>query len=139
MRKDGEVDTANDIDEHLNTSPQVQNCLQNEQIVSKELYETLRNRFTVNYMKYKNLTEMEWTELTNVRKKLSNEELDGIDIIAFEFLNDIKNEMCIVTYENINCLIYTSAVTLKQHLNTVFLKVDQNNEKVKEPQWMNHQ
>ena len=90
-------------------------------------------------MKYKNLTEMEWTELTNVRKKLSNEELDGIDIIAFEFLNDIKNEMCIVTYENINCLIYTSAVTLKQHLNTVFLKVDQNKEKVKEPQWMNHQ
>ena len=59
VRKDGEVDTANDIDEHLNTSPQVQNCLQNEQIVSKELYETLRNRFTVNYMKYKNLTEME--------------------------------------------------------------------------------
>ena len=132
MRKDGEVDTANDIDEHLNTSPQVQNCLQNEQIVSKELYETLRNRFTVNYMKYKNLTEMEWTELTNVRKKLSNEELDGIDIIASEILNDIKNEMCIVTYENINCLIYKSAVTLKQHLNNVFLKVDQNNEKVKE-------
>ena len=53
-------------------------------------------------------------------------------------LNDIKNEMCIVTYDNINCLIYTSAVTLKQHLNCVFLKVDEDNEKVKEPKWMNH-
>ena len=35
-------DTANDIEKHLNTPPQVQNHLQNEQIVNKELYETLR-------------------------------------------------------------------------------------------------
>ena len=89
-------------------------------------------------MKYKNLTEMERTELTNATKKPSNEELDVTDIIASEFLNNIKNEMCIVTYENINCLIYTSAVALKQHLNDVFLKVDENNEKAKEPKWMSH-
>ena len=52
-------------------------------------------------MKGKNLTEMERTELTNARKKLSKEELDAIDIIPAEFLYYIKNEMCIVTYENI--------------------------------------
>ena len=52
-------------------------------------------------MKGKNLTEMERTELTNARKKLSKEELDAIDIIPSEFLNYIKNKMCIVTYENI--------------------------------------
>ena len=44
--------------------------------------------------------------------------------------------MCIVTYENINCLIYTSTLTLKQHLNDVFLKVDKNNKKMNEPKWM---
>ena len=73
-----------------------------------------------------------------LEKKPSNEELDVTDIIASEFLNDIKNEKRIVTYENINCLIYTSVVTLKQHLNDVFLKVDENIEKVKEPKWINH-
>ena len=44
--------------------------------------------------------------------------------------------MCIVTYENINCLIYTSTLTIKQHLNDVFLKVDKNNKKMNEPKWM---
>ena len=83
MRQDEEEDTANDIDEHLNTPPQVQNCLQNEQIVNKELYETPRNRFTVNYMKYKNLTEMEWADLTNARKKLSNEFLNWVKKLNF--------------------------------------------------------
>ena len=29
-------------------------------------------------------------------------------------------------------------MTLKQHLNDVFLKVDENNEKVREPKWMMH-
>ena len=56
--------------------------------------ETLRNMFTVNYMKHKNLTEMERTELTTARKKPSNEELDVIDIFVSEFLN-------IVTRNNI--------------------------------------
>ena len=68
MRQDEVEDTASDIEKHLNTPPQVQSHLQNEQIVNKEFYETLRNKFTVNYMKYKNLTEMEQTELTNARK-----------------------------------------------------------------------
>lgn len=105
MRQDKVEDTANDIDKKLNTSLQVQNRLQNEQIINKKLSETLRNMLTINYMKYKNLTEMERTELNNARKKPSNEELDVTDIIACKFSNSIKNEMCIVTYESINCSV----------------------------------
>ena len=94
MRQDKVEDTTNDIDKKLNTSLQVQNRLQNEQIINKKLSETLRNMLAINYMKYKSLTEMEQTEVNNARKKHSNEELDVIDIIACKFSNNIKNEMC---------------------------------------------
>ena len=59
VRQDEVQDNANDTEKYLNTPPQVQNHLQNEQIFNKELYESLRNKFTINYMKYKNLTGME--------------------------------------------------------------------------------
>lgn len=94
VRQDKVEDTTNDIDKKLNTSLQVQNRLQNEQIINKKLSETLRNMLAINYMKYKSLTEMEQTEVNNARKKPSNEELDVIDIIACKFSNNIKNEMC---------------------------------------------
>ena len=41
MRQDEVKDAANDIEKQLNTPPQVQNHLHKEQIINKELYETL--------------------------------------------------------------------------------------------------
>ena len=43
----------------------------------------------------------------------------------------MNNKISIVTYKNINCLIYTFPDV--QHLNGVILKVDQNSEKVEQP------
>ena len=74
VRQD-KVEDTNDIDEKLNTSLQVRNRLQNEQIINKKLSETLRNMLSINCMKYKSLTEMKRTELNNARRKPSNEEL----------------------------------------------------------------
>ena len=62
--------------------------------------------FTVNYMKHKNLTEMERTELTTARKKPSNEELDVIDIFVSEFLNIVTRNNIVWKLARGYCLCY---------------------------------
>ena len=69
-----------------------------------------------------------------MRKKPNEEELALINLIAKEYLDkERRNKQ--LSFEIVNSLIYSCAVTLKQHLNDVNLK-STNNTKSTEPKWM---
>ena len=78
--------------------------------------------------------EMEITELMTMRKKPNEEELSLINLIAKEYL-DKETSSKQLSFELINSLIYSSAVTLKQYLNDTTLKP--SNERIStEPKWV---
>ena len=85
-------------------------------IDNKELYDTLRRGFEANYKVYESI-EMEIIELMTVRKKPNEEELSLINLIAKEYLDKERSSKQL-SFELINSLIYSSAVTLKQYLKT---------------------
>ena len=89
-------------------------------IDNKELFDTLRRGFEANYKVYQSI-ETERTELTTVRKKPNKEELLLINFIAKDYL-DKETTSKQLSFELINSLIYSSAVTLKQYLNDTTLK-----------------
>ena len=77
---------------------------------------------------------MEITELMTMRKKPNEEELSLINLIAKEYL-DKETSSKQLSFELINSLIYSSAVTLKQYLNDTTLKP--SNERMStEPKWV---
>ena len=102
-------------------------------IDNKELYDTLRRGFEANYKVYESI-EMEIIELMTVRKKPNEEELSLINLIAKEYLDKERSSKQL-SFELINSLIYSSAVTLKQYLNDTTLKP--SNEQISmEPKWV---
>ena len=71
----------------ISTPSQADNiCETSRTINSKELYDTLRRGFEVNYKLYGSITT-ERTELTTIRKKPNEEELSLINLIAKEYLD----------------------------------------------------
>ena len=69
-----------------------------------------------------------------MRKKPNEEELLLINLTAKEYL-DKETSSKQLSFELINSLIYSSAVTLKQHLNNIILK-SSNDRKSMEPKWV---
>ena len=109
------------ITEMIRTPSQAESVYETVRTInSKELYGTLRRDFEANYKVYE-LMETERTELTTVRKKPNEEELSLINLIAKEYL-DKETSSKQLSFELINSLIYSSAVTLKQYLNDTTLK-----------------
>ena len=69
-----------------------------------------------------------------MRKKPNEEELSLINLIAEEYL-DKETSSKQLSFELINSLIYSSAVTLKQYLNDTTLK--SSNDRISmEPKWV---
>ena len=69
-----------------------------------------------------------------MRKKPNEEELTLINLIAKEYLDKERGNKQL-SFEITNSLIYSCAVTLKQHLSDVNLK-STNNAKSTKPKWM---
>ena len=122
------------ITEMIRTPSQAESVYETVRTInSKELYGTLRRDFEANYKVYE-LMETERTELTTVRKKPNEEELSLINLIAKEYL-DKETSSKQLSFELINSLIYSSAVTLKQYLNDTTLK--SSNDRISmEPKWV---
>ena len=80
--------------------------------------------FETDYKVYESI-ETERTELTTVKNKPSEEELSLINIIAKEYLDKVISSKQL-SFELTSSLIYSSAVTLKQHLNEITLKSSDN-------------
>ena len=80
--------------------------------------------FETDYKVYESI-ETERTELTTVKNKPSEEELSLINIIAKEYLDKVISSKQL-SFELTSSLIYSSAVTLKQHLNEITLKSSNN-------------
>ena len=80
--------------------------------------------FETDYKVYESI-ETERTELTTVKNKPSEEELSLINIIAKEYLDKVISSTQL-SFELTSSLIYSSAVTLKQHLNEITLKSSNN-------------
>ena len=117
----------------ISTPSQAENMYETVRTIdNRELYDTLRRGFEANYKVYKSI-ETERTEFTTVRKKPNEEELSLINLIAKEYL-DKERFSKQLSFEIINSLIYSSAVTLKQYLNDTTLKP--SNERMSmEPKW----
>ena len=79
----------------------------------KELLQTLQQRFFENIEKYKLFDNRE--QLTYVNKKLSNGELKVIDMILKTYFDSLKY-VCDVTFDDIDTVIYSATVTIKEHL-----------------------
>ena len=122
------------ITEMISTPSQAENVYETVRSVkNKERHDTLRRGFEANYKVYES-TETERTELTTVRKKPNEEELSLINLIAKEYL-DKETSSKQLSFELINSLIYSSAVTLKQYLNDTTLK-SRNDRISTEPKWV---
>ena len=80
--------------------------------------------FETDYKVYESI-ETERTELSTVKNKPSEEELSLINIIAKEYLDKVISSKQL-SFELTSSLIYSSAVTLKQHLNEITLKSSNN-------------
>ena len=80
--------------------------------------------FETDYKVYESI-ETERTELTTVKNKPSEEELSLINIIAKEYLDKVISSKQL-SFELTSSLIYSSAVTLKQHLNEITLTSSNN-------------
>ena len=79
------------------------------------------------------MNRLNWRE-QSLRKKPNEEELSLINLIAKEY-SDKERSSKQLSYELINSLIYSSAVTLKQYLNDTTLKP--SNERIStEPKWV---
>ena len=122
------------ITEMISTPSQAENVYETVRSVkNKERHDTLRRGFEANYKVYES-TETERTELTTVRNKPNEEELSLINLIAKEYL-DKETSSKQLSFELINSLIYSSAVTLKQYLNDTTLK--SSNDRISmEPKWV---
>ena len=116
----------------IRTPPHVKNTV--ETINNKKLYNTLRKRFVENFEIYQSINT-ERMEFTTTRKKPNGEELLLTNTIATEYFSKIKIERDI-TYEDINCPVYSTAVTLKLHLNDVNKRTVRSDNKQSEPKWM---
>ena len=122
------------ITEMISTPSQAENVYETVRSVrNKERHDTLRRGFEANYKVYESI-ETERTELTTVRKKPNEEELSLINLIAKEYL-DKETSSKQLSFELINSLIYSSAVTLKQYLNDTTLK-SRNDRISTEPKWV---
>ena len=109
------------ITEMISTPSQAENEYETVRTIdNRELYDTLRRGFETNYKVYEPI-QTERAELTTVRKKPNEEELSLINLIAKEHL-DKETSSKQLSFELINSLIYSSAVTLKQYLNDTTLK-----------------
>ena len=69
---------------------------------------------------------------TTIQKKPNEEEINIIEIIANKYVADIKKEREI-TFGDVNCIIYSSAITLKQIRENA--PRQQINNTPKEPKW----
>ena len=116
----------------IRTPPHVKNTV--ETINNKKLYNTLRKRFVENFEIYQSINT-ERMEFTTTRKKPNGEELLLTNTIATEYFSKIKIERDI-TYKDINCPVYSTAVTLKLHLNDVNKRTVRSDNKQSEPKWM---
>ena len=122
------------ITEMISTPSQAENVYETVRSVkNKERHDTLRRGFEANYKVYESI-ETERTELTTVRKKPNEEELSLINLIAKEYLDKERSSKQL-SFELINSLIYSSAVTLKQYLNDTTLK-SRNDRISTEPKWV---
>ena len=74
-------------------------------------------------------------EFTTTHIKPNREELLITNTIATEYLNKIKTERDI-TDKDINCLVYSTGVTVRQHLNNVNKRTVRSDNKQSEPKWM---
>ena len=81
--------------------------------------------FETDYKVYESIETERRTELTTVKNKPSEEELSLINIIAKEYLDKVISSKQL-SFELTSSLIYSSAVTLKQHLNEITLKSSNN-------------
>ena len=109
------------ITEMISTPSQAENEYETVRTIdNRELYDTLRRGFETNYKVYEPI-QTDRAELTTVRKKPNEEELSLINLIAKEYL-DKETSSKQLSFELINSLIYSSAVTLKQYLNDITLK-----------------
>ena len=69
-----------------------------------------------------------------MREKLNEEELSLVNLIAKQYLGkETSNKQ--LSFELVNSLIYSSAVTLKQHLNNITLE-PRNDQKSTDPKWV---
>ena len=81
-----------------------------------ELLQTLQRRFFENIEKYKLFENRE--QLTYVNKKPSDGELRVMDPITKTYFDNLK-DVGDVTFDDINTVIYSAAVTMKEHLKDV--------------------
>ena len=120
-------DLPQEVDDQINNPIQPNDEQRVFDINNNELYQTLRESFTANYQLF-NSIEKERILTTFVRRKPAKEKINIVNEIANEFLMNIKQNRE-VTFEDINCLIYTSAVTAKGDTN------NQRKERT-EPKWL---
>ena len=133
-RESNNIEVAEAIVNSNNTEtpPLEQTCHVNLTDADNELLQTLQKRFFENIEKYKLFDNRE--QLTYVNKKPSDGELKVIDTIiktCFDNLQYVRD----VTFDDTNTIIYSAAVTIKEHLKDVkYAKV--HKEEPAEPNWI---
>ena len=112
------IEVAEAIDNSSNTETLLleQTCNVNLTDADNELLQTLQKRFLENIEKYKLFDNRE--QLTYVNKKPFDAELEVIDMIIKTYFVNLKY-VCDITFDNINTVIYCTAVTIKEHLKDV--------------------
>ena len=111
-----EVAEAIDNSNNTETPPLEQTCHVTLTDADKELLQTLQQRFFENIEKYKLFDNRE--QLTYVNKKPSDGELKVIDAIIKTYFDNLKYVRD-VTFDDINTVIYSAAVTIKEYLKDV--------------------
>ena len=112
------IEVAEAIDNSSNTETLLleQTCNVNLTDTDNELLQTLQKRFLENIEKYKLFDNRE--QLTYVNKKPFDGELEVIDMIIKTYFVNLKY-VCDITFDDINTVIYSTAVTIKEHLKDV--------------------
>ena len=133
-RESNNIEVAEAIDNSNNTEtpPLEQTCHVTLTDADKELLQTLQQRFFENIEKYKLFDNRE--QLTYVNKKPSDGELKVIDAIIKTYFDNLRYVRD-VTFDDINTVIYSAAVTIKEYLKDVkYAKV--RKEEPAEPKWI---
>ena len=101
---------------NLNCNPPPLNFFRTDNDVNSELKETLKANFLENIERFQTIPLKERPYYTKITRKPSGNEIRIIDNIANEYATNLKNDKAMLDYWDINVMIYTAAITLKNYL-----------------------
>ena len=101
---------------NLNVNPPPLNSVRTDNDVNSELKEKLKANFLENIERFQTIPLKERPYYTKITRKPSENRIRIIDNVANEYATNLKSDKAMLDYWDINVIIYTAVITLKNYL-----------------------